>query len=337
MRSAADHAEGHRQRALLRASRAALLWPEEAAAVADAGLPLTELRAIGPWLARHLESWMEKPPPIPDPPEIRADFLTFSQARSLLAEDASWRTDLRADLQMHTHASDGAESIENMAEACSALGYEYIAITDHSKGQRIPRGIDESEVALQGRRIDELNDAASSERTGVHILRALEMNISPDGSGDMDEACLEGLDLVLGSFHSQLRITEDQTDRYLATLENPYVHVIGHPRGRKYDRRLGLQADWPRVFATAHALDKAFEINAYPDRQDLQAGLLAQAREEGVRLTIGTDAHDTLELLFVEVALANALSARIPKDQILNFSPVEEVLAWTESHRAQRT
>src|SRR5438270_13820593 len=107
------------------------------------------------------------------------------------------------------------------------------------------------------------------------------MNLNPLGEGDMEPATLRSLDLVLGSFHSALRRKEDQTERYLAALRNPSIHILGHPRGRIYNFRLGLSADWARVFALAAQLDKAVEIDCYPDRQDLSIELLAIARKEG--------------------------------------------------------
>ena len=144
----------------------------------------------------------------------------------------------------------------------------------------------------------------------------------------MDPEALARLDLVLGAFHSKLRLTEDQTDRYLAAVRNPTIHVLAHPRCRMYDRRAGLRADWKRVFATAAEAGTAVEIDASPHRQDLDVELLEVARESGVRISIGTDAHSMRELGYMEFGLAAAIRAGIPKERILNFQPVEEILAW---------
>jgi DNA polymerase (family 10) len=127
------------------------------------------------------------------------------------------------------------------------------------------------------------------------------------------------LDIVLGSFHSSLRTTQDQTDRYLAALRNPNIQIFGHPRGRIYNYRIGLSADWPRVFAEAAELDKALEIDCYPDRQDLNVGLLRGVREHGARISIGTDAQHTWQLEFIELGLAAALKAKISSHRIINF------------------
>jgi DNA polymerase (family 10) len=130
-----------------------------------------------------------------------------------------------------------------------------------------------------------------------------------------------------------LRKTEDQTERYLAALRNPAVHILGHPRGRIYNFRLGLRADWPRVFGLAAELDKAVEIDAYPDRQDLDLTLLRAAKESGVRISIGTDAHHPWQLIFIELGLASALLAKIPAKRILNFMSSDELLAWASQTR----
>ena len=116
------------------------------------------------------------------------------------------------------------------------------------------------------------------------------MNLNPRGDGDMEPRALDRLDLVLGSFHSSLRTVEDQTKRYLLALRNPNIQILGHPRGRIYNYRLGLRAGWARVFGEAARLDKAVEIDCYPDRQDLNLRLLKLAREEGPRISLGTDA-----------------------------------------------
>jgi DNA polymerase (family 10) len=190
--------------------------------------------------------------------------------------------------------------------------------------------MDEEELALQGKAIAAYN---SSDEAAVRVLWATEMNLSTQGDGDMDPALLVMLDLVLGSFHSQLQTTEDQTARYIAALRNPYVHILAHPRGRKFNRRRGLNADWERVISVAAELDKALEVNAYPDRQDLQGELLVLARDANVRISIGTDAHSVWEMDYMEVGLANALRAGISKDRVLNFAPVEDVVEWARSHR----
>ena len=124
-----------------------------------------------------------------------------------------------------------------------------------------------------------------------------------------------------------MRTTEDQTESYLAALRNAHVHILKHPRGRIYNFRLGLNADWPRAFAEGARLDKALEVDCYPDRQDLNVELLKIARKHGTRISLGTDAHHPWQLEFNELGLAAALRAKIPADRILNFMPVLEMKA----------
>jgi histidinol phosphatase-like PHP family hydrolase len=266
---------------------------------------------------------------------LRRNFLTLTEARDVIDSRPEWRTKLKGDLQMHTTWSDGAGSVREMAEAAMGRGYEYIGITDHTKGLKIAGGIDEAELAKQAKEIDECNaDLAGSERD-FRVLKSVELNLSPRGEGDLDCEFLDGLDIVLGSFHSQLRVKEDQTARYLAALENPCVQILGHPRGRVFNYRIGLKADWASVFARAAELDKAVEIDAYSDRQDLDVELLQIAKREGVRISFGSDSHHPWQLLFLDLALAAAILAGIPEERIINFMPLHELLKWVKSVRGK--
>jgi len=333
----AQQAEGETgvlSRAFRRAARSAFLWPEEVSDLVAQNRSLTELRGIGPFIGRQIQTWIDKPPPrTKKAPVIRRDFISMAQAGRLLASQSKWRTNLRGDMQMHTRWSDGSGTIAEMADAAANRSYEYIAITDHSQGLKIAGGIDEQALNRQGREIARVNMALSKSRTHLTVFRSIEMNLNPRGEGDMSRECLLALDVVLGSFHSALRTTEDQTERYLAALRNAHVHILGHPRGRIYNFRIGLNADWPRVFAEAARLDKAVEIDCYPDRQDLNVELLKIAREHGTRISLGTDAHHPWQLEFIELGLAAALRAKIPADRILNFIPVLELKAWAECVR----
>jgi DNA polymerase (family 10) len=230
---------------------------------------------------------------------------------------------------MHTTYSDGKETIEDMARTGAGYGHEYIAITDHSKGLKIARGMDEARLALQRAEIAEVN----ARLPDVSVLNALEMNLNPRGEGDMEEVALASLDFVIGSFHSSLRGTENQTDRYVAAVSHPHVNVIGHPRGRVYNRRAGLQADWEKVFEAAAEHNTALEINSYPDRQDLEIELLVAARDSAVHFTIGTDAHDSWEMQFFPVGLAAAITAGITPDRIVNTRSGEALIEFFDDGR----
>jgi putative hydrolase len=332
---AAENEEGHRQRALRRASRGAFAWPEEVTVFLEQGRPLTDLPAVGPWVARAVASWLESPPKVPEPPMIRRGFLTRSEVRAVLAKHPEWRSALRADLQMHTTYSDGSVGVREMIEAAAPLGYEYVGITDHSKGLKIARGMSEAELARQGREIVRVNEDLRAAGRSIRALASIEMNLSPEGAGDMEPGALAALDLVLGAFHSKLRTTEDQTDRYIAAVRNPTVDVLAHPRGRKFNLREGLHADWPRVFEAAAESGVALEIDAYPDRQDLDVQLLSVAREAGAWVSIGTDAHHPEELGFMEFGLATAIRAGLTRDRILNFLPLGRLQSWARDRSAR--
>ena len=323
------------QKALRRASRRAFLWPEEAAQLIKEYRSLTEFAGVGPYLDKLIRSWINNPPDRPEPSEIREGFFTWPQAQTILATNPAWAKSLRGDLQMHTQWSDGSGSIAEMAEAAAARGYEYIAITDHSKGLKIAGGIDERQLQQQAAEVAAINENFKRAGKRLRVLHSIELNLDPQGNGDMEEASLAKLDLVLGCFHSALRRKEDQTERYLAALRNPAIQILGHPRGRIYNFRLGLKADWPRVFGLAAELDKAVEIDAYPDRQDLSIDLVKLAKKSGCRISLGTDSHDPSQLRVIELGLASALEAGVKRDRILNFLTRDELLTWAADVRGR--
>ncbi len=326
----AEEVEEVKRRAYRRASRAALAWAEEAAEIFEENRPLTDLYGIGPGLAKRLKGWLGDPPDLDGlPPESRSGFSTMAVARSVVDAHPQWRNDIKADLQMHTTYSDGTVSIEEMALASQALGRSFVAITDHSVGLKIAGGMSPEVLALQAQKVALVNERMAP--SGFRVLHALEMNISPTGEGDMEAEVLAPLDLVLGSFHSNLRGGEDQTERYLAALDNPTFHVLGHPRGRMYGTRAGLHADWPRVFAAAASAGKAVEIDCNPNRQDLNVELMRLAVDFDVYVSIGTDAHSTWELQFLDLGIATAIEAGVPPQRILNCMTAEEVIEWARA------
>jgi histidinol phosphatase-like PHP family hydrolase len=331
-RQAADQG-GILSRAFRRAARSAFLWPEEVAQLLAQKRSLTELRSVGPFIERQIRQWFDESSPARKPAAIRQDFISLAEARRLLAAKPEWQRKLRGDLQMHTRCSDGSGTVAEMADAAIEKSYEYIAITDHSKGLKIAGGIDEHRLETQRTEIAKLNASLQKAGSKLSVLRSIELNLNPRGEGDMSPESLAGLDVVLGSFHSSLRTTEDQTERYLAALQNPLVHILGHPRGRIYNFRLGLSADWPRVFAKATRLDKALEVDCYPDRQDLNVQLLKLAREHGTRISLGTDAHHPWQLEFIELGLAALLRAKLLPQQIVNFMPIVDLKRWIQRLR----
>jgi putative hydrolase len=329
--SAAREEKDHRRRALERASRAARFWPEEAGEVAGSGRALTELRAVGPWVAERIEEWLEVPPTISEPDETRRGFLTYAEVRRTLDADPAWESSPCADLQMHTTWSDGTLPLEEMVEASRSLGRPFVAVTDHSEALTIANGMTPDELSQQGRVIDAMNRGFEQDGDAFRVLRSMEVDILLDGTLDMHDS-LASLDLVLGAFHSALRSKDDQTERYLTALRQPRLQVLAHPKARMYGRRVGPLADWRRVFAEAAGLGKALELDATVWRQDLNVELATIAREEGVEwFSIGSDAHAAQELELLPFGMATAALAGIPRERILNYQPVEIVRSWARS------
>ena len=333
----AENARPPLTRALRRASRRAFLWPEEASSLQKHGRSLTELQGIGPYLEKLIRTWFSDAPLPLSPPALRSGFLTFTQAQAILATQPEWMAGLTGDLQMHSLWSDGSACIAEMAAAAAELDYEYIAVTDHAKGLKIAGGIDEEQMREQATEIAAVNWSLENAGHKLRVLRSIELNLNPAGQGDMEPQALAELDIVIGCFHSALRRKDDQTERYLAALRNPTIQILGHPRGRIYNYRSGLSADWARVFALAAELGKAVEIDAYPDRQDLSPDLVALARDAGCRISFGTDAHGPGQLRFMAFAAASALRAGIAHERILNFMSRDRLLDWVREVRGTST
>jgi len=299
------------------------------------GRPLTELRAVGPWVAGRIEAWLEDPPATFEPDETRRGFLTYAEVRRALDDDPAWEATPCADLQMHTTWSDGTLPLEEMVGAARSLGRPFVAVTDHSQALAIANGMTPAELAEQARAIDALNVGFEADGDAFRVLRSMEVDLFPDGTLDMDEDSLASLDLVLGAFHSELRSKDDQTDRYLAALRQPHLHVLAHPKARMYGRRVGLVADWRRVFAEAATLGKALELDATVWRQDLNVDLATLARQEGVEwFTIGSDAHAARELELLPFGMAIAALAGIPRERIVNYQPLDFVRRWVLDPRS---
>ena len=222
-----------------------------------------------------------------------------------------------------------------MVGSARALGRPYVAVTDHSQTLTVAHGMTSEQLAQQGRLVQDLNHGFEVEGGRFRILRSMEVDLFPDGTLDMDDATLGTLDLVLGAFHSKLRSKEDETERYLAALRQPRLNILAHPKARMYGRRVGLSADWRRVFAEAAHLGKALELDATVWRQDLNVELATIAREEGVEwFSIGSDAHSAFELGFLPFGMATAALAGIPRERILNYRPVGFVRAWARGERS---
>jgi len=232
--------------------------------------------------------------------------------------------DIKGDLQMHTTASDGRNSIEEMGEAGRALGYEYIALTDHSQAVTVANGMDEKRTLEQIKKIR----AAQSRVHGIRLLAGIEVDIKKDGSLDLDDEVLAQLDVVVASVHSYMNMERaEMTDRILAAIENPYTQIIAHPTGRLVLRREPFHYDLERVLDAAAKHGVAMECNASPERLDLRDVDLRKAKQHGVKIVISTDAHTTHGLQAMKYGVETARRGWIEKKDVINALPVDEFLA----------
>jgi histidinol phosphatase-like PHP family hydrolase len=239
--------------------------------------------------------------------------------------------DYRGDLQMHSTWSDGAQTLEDIVGAAQARGYAYCAVTDHSGGLPIANGLSPERFAAQRLEIDRLNREAAG---SVRLLAGVEANIRADGSIDVTLEDRRRFDLVLAAPHAVLRSAADQTDRMLAAVEAPAVHVLAHPRGRMYGSRPGVSADWPRVFAAAAAAGVAIEIDGDPARQDLDYALAASAVAADCLIALDTDAHAVDQWHYAEIAFAHARLAGVPPGRVINLWPLDRLLDWAARRSA---
>ena len=223
--------------------------------------------------------------------------------------------DIRGDLHMHTRESDGRGTLEEMAEAAGALGYEYIAITDHSKALAMANGLDER------RAVDfaALVRAYNREHHGLHIFSGLECDILRDGRMDLSEDALAELDFVIASVHSYMNLdSAEMTDRLLRALESPSVKALGHPTGRVLLHREAYVYDFDRIAAAAARRGVWMEINASPERLDLHATLLRRAKTLGVKFVVSTDAHHPKHLSSMRFGVTMARRGWLTKDDVMN-------------------
>jgi putative hydrolase len=258
---------------------------------------------------------------------LRTNFLSRAGALQALKAPfpgAITRDDYRGDLQMHSVWSDGGESIPGLATAAMHRGYSYIGVTDHSYGLRIASGMSMSDAARQHEEIERLNRRWDG---AFRVLKGIEANIPAEGGVDMTPEELARFEIVLAAPHSKLRKAEDQTERMLATVRHPAVHVLAHPRGRMYSRQ-GVLARWDEVFAEAARRGVAIELDGDPYRQDLDHALARRALEAGCLFALDSDAHSGAELRYTDIALAHARLAGIPAERVVNTWPVERLLEW---------
>ena len=257
-------------------------------------------------------------------PELRENTGEIAAAEAHKLPKLVERKDIIGDLQMHSVASDGKNTIEEMAEAARKLGHKYIAMTDHSKAVTVANGLDEKRMAAHIEGIHELN----KKDLGIRVFAGAEVDILKDGELDYSAEILEQLEVVVCSIHSYFNLERaEMTERYLAAIENPYTQIIGHPTGRVLLRRDELAYDMEKILDACAKHGVAMECNSYPDRLDLRDVYLRMCKERGVKVVISTDAHSVIHLPFIRYGVLTARRAWLEKHEVLNTLPPENFLA----------
>ncbi len=262
------------------------------------------------------------------PPELRENCGELEAAASHTLPELITLGDIRGDLHMHTEATDGRDTIRQMAEAAMARGLAYIAITDHSKNLAMTNGLDDARALAHVKRIREVDAEMQQEHGGrIRVLAGIEVDILADGAIDLDDSTLAEMEIVVASVHSHFaQPVEEMTARVLRALENPHVRILGHPTGRKVLRREAYALDIGAVLRRAAELGVAVEHNASPARSDLNDLNLKLAKELGCGIVVDTDAHATEELDQMRYGITQLRRAWLSRDDVLNTLPSAEAL-----------
>jgi len=256
-------------------------------------------------------------------PELRENRGEIEAAREKKLPELIELESIRGDLHAHTEATDGRASLKEMVEAARSLGYSYLAITEHSQAVTVARGFDRERLERQIEEIDKLTD----EYAGFRIFKGIEVDILEDGSLDLPDAVLEKLDLTICSVHSRFGLSsEKQTERIIRAMDNPNFKILGHPTGRLINEREAYRVDMEKIIEAARDRGCFLELNAHPDRLDLNDHHCRLARETGVKVAINTDAHSTRGLQNMKYGIYQARRGWLGKDDVLNTRKVADLL-----------
>jgi len=258
------------------------------------------------------------------PPELRENTGEIEAAEQHKLPMLIERGDIQGDLQMHSTASDGKNTVEEMALAAKALGHAYIAMTDHSKAVTVANGLDEKRMASQIKLLREVD----KQGLGIRVLVGSEVDILKNGRLDYPDELLARIDVVVCSVHSYMNLeAAEMTERLLAAIENPYTQIIAHPTGRLLLRREAYPYDMEKVLDACAKHGVAMECNSYPDRLDLKDVYLRMCKERGVKVVISTDSHSTGNLSYIKYGVLTARRGWLSKADVLNTLPPERFLA----------
>jgi DNA polymerase (family 10) len=266
------------------------------------------------------------------PPEMREDRGEVGLAEGGKLPDLISQEDIQGDLHVHSDWDGGSDSIEKIAETAREMGYQYAGISDHTKFLKIERGLDEKKIRERNREIDRLNEKRKKAGLRFRILKGCEANIMSDGSIDIKDEVLAELDFVIAGIHSQFKMTRaEMTERIIRALRNPHVDILSHPTGRILKRRGEYDADFDRLLKVAREERKILEINAYPERLDLNDANIMKAIKASVQMVINTDAHHVDQLDMMRFGVAQARRGWAEKKDIINAWPLGELLKTLRS------
>jgi len=235
--------------------------------------------------------------------------------------------DIRGDLHSHSNWDGGVNSIEAMAAAAREMGYEYLGISDHTKFLRIEHGLDEKKLSAQRKEIDKLNSKFEIRNSKFRVLQGCESNILNDGSIDIKDEALKKLDYVIAGVHSSFKMEKtEMTERIIRAMKNPNVDMISHPTGRILKKRDEYQIDFSKILRAAKEYNVVLEINAWPERLDLNDQNIRRAKEAGVKMAINTDSHRKEHLRFMELGVSQARRGWAGKEDIINTQPLNKLL-----------
>lgn len=256
------------------------------------------------------------------PPELREDRGEIEAAHAGRLPQLVELADLRGDLHVHTRATDGRNTLREMALAAQAQGFEYLAITEHSRRLTVAHGLDPLRLARQCDEIDALNE----QLTGITLLKGIEVDILEDGSLDLPDNVLARLDLVVGAVHSKFDLSRArQTERILRAMEHPCFTLLAHPTGRLIEKREPYDVDMLRIIRQAKKRGCFLELNAHPERLDLLDTYCQMAKEEGVLISINSDAHSTFDFANLRFGVGQARRGWLEKQDVLNSRPLAEL------------
>ena len=264
------------------------------------------------------------------PPEMRENRGEIELALAHKLPKIVEYDEVLGDLQMHTTYSDGAHTVEEMAREAQRLGRKYIAVTDHVGHLKIAGAMDVRTIEKQWREIEKVD----RKMKGIKILKGCEVDINPDGTLALEDKYLAKFDVILGSIHSNFKMSRaDQTKRLIRAMENPRVDIISHPTGRVIHQRAGYDLDLEAVFQAAARTKTILEINAYPDRLDLNDLNIRRAIERGVKLSIGTDSHSKTQLHYLDLGVAQARRGWAEKRDIVNCFPADQLISFLKNKK----